>query len=96
MVAASRLADGGLIVWRTSGFAIARSSRNPVVQVDPPGDSLFRFSYRVSLHAAEDFQLGADLQFWQQHAQAIRGIIGRDQYIPALKYRALAPAKSKP
>ena len=66
LVAASRLADGGLIVWRTSGFAIARSSRNPVVQVDPPGDSLFRFSYRVSLHAAEDaleksLPYGADL-----------------------------------
>src|SRR5215217_1371296 len=32
--------------------------------------------------SAEDFQLGADLQFWQQYAQAIKGIIARDQYIP--------------
>ena len=49
----------------------------------------------IALHAAEDFQLGADLQFWQQHAQAIRGIIGRDQYIPALTYQALPAAKGK-
>src|SRR5947209_5403974 len=42
----------------------------------------------VALHAAEDFQLGADLLFWHQYSQALKGIIAKDQYIPALKYQA--------
>jgi hypothetical protein len=29
----------------------------------------------IALHAAEDFQLGADLLFWHQYAQAIKGWI---------------------
>jgi hypothetical protein len=49
----------------------------------------------IALHAAEDFQLGADLLFWHQYAQAIKGIIAKDQYIPALKYRALSSTPSK-
>jgi len=51
----------------------------------------------IALNAAEDFQLGADLLFWHQYSQALKGIIAKDQYIPALKYQALpsAPAKGK-
>ncbi len=51
----------------------------------------------IALHAAEDFQLGTDLLFWHQYSQAIKGIIAKDQYIPALKYREIAttPAKGK-
>ncbi|MFL5707123.1 MAG: DEAD/DEAH box helicase, partial [Ktedonobacteraceae bacterium] len=49
----------------------------------------------IALHAAEDFQLGADLLFWHQYAQAIKGIIAKDQYIPALKYRAISSTPSK-
>src|SRR5438552_7646193 len=51
----------------------------------------------MALHAAEDFQLGADLLFWHQCSQAIKGIIARDQYIPALKYQEIPsiPTKSK-
>ena len=51
----------------------------------------------VALYAADDFQLGADLLFWYQYSQAMKGIIAKDQYIPALKYQALptAPAKGK-
>jgi hypothetical protein len=37
----------------------------------------------IALHAAEDFQLGADLLFWHQYSQAIKGIIAKDQYILA-------------
>jgi SNF2 family DNA or RNA helicase len=43
----------------------------------------------IALHAAEDFQLGADLVFWHQYAQALKAVIAKDQYIPALKYREL-------
>src|SRR6266702_8330472 len=51
----------------------------------------------IALHAAEDFQLGADLLFWHQYTQAITGIITKDQYIPALKYQAIpsTPTKGK-
>ena len=44
----------------------------------------------IALNAAEDFQLGADLLFWHQYAQAIKSIIAKDQYIPALKYQAIS------
>ncbi|HEX9135250.1 MAG TPA: hypothetical protein VF844_23420, partial [Ktedonobacteraceae bacterium] len=39
----------------------------------------------MALNTAEDFQLGADLLFWHQYSQAIKGIISKDQYIPALR-----------
>jgi hypothetical protein len=49
----------------------------------------------IALHAAEDFQLGTDLLFWHQYAQAIKGIIAKDQYIPALKYQAISSTPTK-
>ena len=49
----------------------------------------------IALHAAEDFQLGADLLFWHQYAQAIKNIIAKDQYIPALKYQAISSTVNK-
>jgi hypothetical protein len=48
----------------------------------------------IALNAAEGFQLGQDILFWQQHAQAMRGIILRDQYIPRLAYRELPLPKA--
>ena len=49
----------------------------------------------IALNAAEDFQLGADLLFWHQYSQAIKGIIAKDQYIPALKYQEISSTPSK-
>jgi SNF2 family DNA or RNA helicase len=49
----------------------------------------------IALHAAQDFQLGADLLFWLQYTQALKAIIAKDQYIPALKYRALPSPTTK-
>ncbi|HZU66657.1 MAG TPA: DEAD/DEAH box helicase [Ktedonobacteraceae bacterium] len=49
----------------------------------------------IALYAPSDFQLGADLLFWHQYAQALKGIIARDQYIPALRYQEIAPAPAK-
>src|SRR2546430_17310686 len=43
----------------------------------------------IALHAAEDFQLGADLLFWYQYSQAIKGIIAKDQFFPAQKYQEI-------
>jgi SNF2 family DNA or RNA helicase len=41
----------------------------------------------AAMHAADEFQLGADLLFWYHWTQTLKLIITRDQYIPALKYR---------
>ncbi len=49
----------------------------------------------IALHAAEDFQLGMDLLFWQHHTQALKAIIAKDQYIPSLRFRALSPGAGK-
>jgi SNF2 family DNA or RNA helicase len=49
----------------------------------------------IALHAAEDFQLGTDLLFWHQYAQAIKCIIAKDQYIPAVKYQAISSTPTK-
>src|SRR5260370_4111323 len=49
----------------------------------------------IALHAAEDFQLGVELLCGQQYAQALKGIIVKDKYIPALKYRELRPPTTK-
>jgi len=50
----------------------------------------------LALHAAQELQLGADLLFWCQYTQALKGtVLARDGYIPALKYRALAPTRAK-
>lgn len=49
----------------------------------------------IALHAADEFQLGADLLFWHQYSRILKQIIAKDHYIPALKYRQLAPTKGK-
>ena len=46
----------------------------------------------IALHAADEFQLGTDLLFWHQFTRVLKQIVVKDQYIPALKYRDLAPA----
>jgi SNF2 family DNA or RNA helicase len=43
----------------------------------------------IALHNLADVQLGADLLFWFHFTQALKRIIYKDQYIPALKYREL-------
>ncbi|MEM7769990.1 MAG: DEAD/DEAH box helicase [Cyanobacteria bacterium P01_A01_bin.37] len=48
----------------------------------------------IALHNLTDVQLGADLLFWFHFTQALKRIVFKDQYIPALKYQKLAPPKS--
>ncbi len=48
----------------------------------------------IALNAADDFQLGADFLFWHQYSLAMKGIIAKDQYIPALKYQAVASSST--
>jgi SNF2 family DNA or RNA helicase len=49
----------------------------------------------IAVHGADDFQLGADLLFWHQYTRAIKRILEKDQYVPALRYRELLPAAGK-
>ncbi len=48
----------------------------------------------LTLHNLSEIQLGADLLFWFHFTQALKRIIFKDHYIPALKYRELAPPKT--
>ncbi|MBE9183083.1 ATP-dependent helicase [Oculatella sp. LEGE 06141] len=54
--------------------------------------SLLNDLHFIALHNLAEIQLGADLLFWFHYTQALKRIIFKDQYIPALKYRELAPA----
>ena len=50
----------------------------------------------LALHNLTDIQLGSDLLFWFHYTQALKRIIFKDQYIPALKYRELQPVAPTP
>ncbi|QYO63463.1 hypothetical protein [Leptolyngbya sp. 7M] len=53
--------------------------------------SLLNDLHFLALHNLAEIQLGTDLLFWFHYTQALKRIIYRDQYIPALKYRPLEP-----
>jgi len=50
----------------------------------------------AALNDADDFQMGADLLFWYQYTQVLKGIMLGDNYIPALTYRALPTGDGGP
>jgi len=50
----------------------------------------------AALRTEEEFQLGADLLFWHGYSQALRAVIARDDYIPALTYRSLSVEPAEP
>ncbi|NEZ66426.1 DEAD/DEAH box helicase [Leptolyngbyaceae cyanobacterium CCMR0082] len=49
----------------------------------------------LALHNLSEIQLGADLLFWFHFTQALKRIIWKDHYVPALKYRSLDPIKKR-
>ncbi|MGH2459357.1 MAG: DEAD/DEAH box helicase, partial [Chloroflexota bacterium] len=51
--------------------------------------------YYVAAHAPDEFQLGTDFLFWHQLSRVVKQVIVKDQYIPALKYREVGPAKGQ-
>lgn len=55
--------------------------------------SLLNDLHFIALHNLAEIQLGVDLLFWFHYTQALKRIIFKDQYIPALKYRELEPPK---
>ncbi len=57
--------------------------------------SLLNDLHFIALHNLAEVQLGSDLLFWYHYTQALKRIIWKDHYIPALKYRELpAPPSS--
>lgn len=72
--------------WPLDGYAVPDLTGVP---------SLLNDVHFLTLHNLADVQLGADLLFWYHYTQALKQVIVRDQYIPALKYRTLvAPTAS--
>lgn len=65
----------------------AQSSVNSVVP-------LLNDVHFMATHNLTEIQLGADLLFWFHFTQAIKRIIFKDQYIPALKYRQREASKA--
>ncbi|HEY8885659.1 MAG TPA: DEAD/DEAH box helicase [Chloroflexota bacterium] len=49
----------------------------------------------AALNAADDFQLGTDLLFWHQVSRVVKQVVGKDQFLPSMKYRVLPSAKGK-
>ena len=55
--------------------------------------SLINELHFLALHNLADIQLGSDLLFWFHYTQALKRIVFKDQYIPALTYRELEAPK---
>ncbi|MGD1950408.1 MAG: DEAD/DEAH box helicase [Leptolyngbyaceae cyanobacterium] len=49
----------------------------------------------LTLHNLSELQLGNDLLFWFHFTQALKRVMLKDHYIPALKYRTLGKRKQK-
>ncbi len=43
----------------------------------------------LAAYLSSEIQLGSDLLFWYHYTQAVKQVILKDQYIPALKYRQI-------
>ncbi|MEB3161018.1 MAG: ATP-dependent helicase, partial [Synechocystis sp.] len=48
----------------------------------------------MALHGLSEVQLGSDLLFWFHFTQALKRLIFQDHYIPAWKYREIAPPQA--
>jgi SNF2 family DNA or RNA helicase len=73
--------------WQVDCYQISAAARtggsvNNVVR-------LLNDLHFLALHNLTDIQLGSELLFWFHYTQALKRLIFKDQYIPALKYREL-------
>lgn len=59
------------------------------------GVSLLQDLHFITLYNLANVHLGADLLFWYHYTQALKQVLIRDQYIPALRYREIAAPKSQ-
>ncbi|MGI8913364.1 MAG: hypothetical protein ACR2JY_06185 [Chloroflexota bacterium] len=75
--------EATLVPWQVCGYRLSA----PIATLN---DVYFR-----AQEMAEDFQLGSDFLFWRQFSQVLKGLIVKDQYIPAITYRQLAPADAR-
>ncbi|MGB3295153.1 MAG: DEAD/DEAH box helicase [Phormidesmis sp.] len=56
--------------------------------------SLLNELHFIALYNLAEVQFGADLLFWYHYTQALKQVLQRDQYIPAMRYREM-PTASK-
>ncbi|MEM7066449.1 MAG: DEAD/DEAH box helicase [Cyanobacteria bacterium P01_B01_bin.77] len=49
----------------------------------------------LTLHNLREIQIGADLLFWFHFTQTLKRVMLKAHYIPALKYRSLAPVQPR-
>lgn len=80
--------------WEVDGYPIdcapPANSSSKAMGIVP----LLNELHFLTLHSHSELQLGSDLLFWFHFTQALKRSIFKDHYIPALKYRPLAPPKS--
>ena len=82
--------------WEVDGYpvecAVPTKSKTGAMGIVP----LLNELHFLTLHSLSELQLGSDLLFWFHFTQALKRIIFKDHYIPALKYRLLPPPQKTP
>lgn len=69
--------------WQVDGYGIPSNTSIVTVLND---------MHFLTLYNLADIQLGADLLFWYHYTQTLKQVILKDQYVPALRYRRIAPS----
>jgi SNF2 family DNA or RNA helicase len=79
--------------WQVDCYQIATLNNSKFVS---NVTKLLKDIHFLTINDLTEVQMGADLLFWYHYTQSLRQVILKDQYIPALRYRAIeqAPAKS--
>ncbi|MEO0434607.1 MAG: DEAD/DEAH box helicase [Cyanobacteria bacterium J06656_5] len=81
--------------WEIDGYPILNAATVRSKTAPNSVIPLLNELHFLTLHNLSEIQLGADLLFWFHFTQALKRTILKDHYIPALKYRALAPVKRR-
>lgn len=81
--------------WEIDCYPVAGAATNRTKAAPNSVIPLLNELHFLTLHNLSEIQLGADLLFWFHFTQALKRLIFKDHYIPALKYRSLAPEKPR-
>ena len=80
--------------WQIDCYATVTTAKAGTHSIANAVVPLLNDIHFLTLHNLSELQLGSDLLFWFHFTQALKRIIFKDQYIPALKYQALTPPKA--
>lgn len=84
--------------WQIDCYKIGRRFKSKTVRRYPSMSAVFtqlKELYFIAQYQLAEVQLGADLLFWHHYTQAFKSVIFKDQFIPALRYRALSEPLEK-